>query len=132
MKLCGINKLDLDLIRKFRNFIHPNEELKNNLTPSKYDAEVYLKKIESIVSSLKEKFSIEEKSKNNIVLQKSSFPHAKYLALVCLIGSWDESNKEDIKLFKKFIRLNYEDWQTKAKDILVLLEVKNKNLEDKR
>ena len=56
-------------------------------------------------------------------------PNASYLALVNLIGSWDEKNNNDIEVFTKLVGIDYDSWLVKARELLQLsggsLSVKN-------
>lgn len=48
----------------------------------------------------------------------SQHPHANDLALINLIGVWNEKNESDIAVLTKLLGTNYENWVQKARDIL--------------
>ena len=45
-------------------------------------------------------------------------PDALYLALMILIGTWNEKNKDDIEAVTRLLEIDHESWQRKALNIL--------------
>ena len=45
-------------------------------------------------------------------------PDALYLALMILIGTWNEKNKDDIEAITQLLEIEHKDWQRKALNIL--------------
>ena len=45
-------------------------------------------------------------------------PDALYLALMILIGNWNENNKDDTEAITKLLEIEHKDWQLKALNIL--------------
>ncbi len=46
-------------------------------------------------------------------------PNSAELALVALLGGWDEKNQDDRAVLCKLLGKSYEEWQPKARDILL-------------
>lgn len=47
-----------------------------------------------------------------------NYPSASHLALIVLIGSWDEKNEYDRNAISKFTNVNYNEWVKKTREIL--------------
>ncbi len=102
-------------LRNFRNYIHPYQQLKENFNPDHYTAKMCLTAIEATISQLK---TSQQKSVPRLGVAWKAHPEAMNLALVCLLGSWDESNPNDTNKLSSLLNISYEDWLSKARDIL--------------
>ena len=45
-------------------------------------------------------------------------PDASYLALLILIGSWQEKNQCDLEVMARFLGISYDEWLKKAREII--------------
>jgi len=79
---------------------------------------------EDLLEAFKPKAFIEMPKELSISqnLQKTDWtqhPDASYLALAVLVGAWDEKNKNDLELVSRFLRISYDAWLQKAREILL-------------
>jgi hypothetical protein len=60
----------------------------------------------------------EESISENDLEEWKTHPDASYLALILLIGSWNENNKMDIEILTKILDVSYSEWIKKAREII--------------
>ncbi len=60
----------------------------------------------------------EESSSESDFEEWEQHPDASYLALILLIGGWNENNKMDIEILTKILDISYSEWIKKAREII--------------
>ncbi|KTC80111.1 hypothetical protein Lche_2131 [Legionella cherrii] len=73
-------------------------------------------KQKAVMKMPEEPMSFQEKSKTDWAIHAD----ATFLALVILIGGWNEKSKSDIEVLTQLLRIDYETWLQKAREILHL------------
>lgn len=114
------------VLRNFRNYIHPYQQLKEDFNPDYYTAQMCLTAVEATITHLRDR---ESKIVNKLEPAWENHSEAANLALLCLLGSWNENNEHDIAKLSKLLNIGYEEWLPKARAILhqpdSLLKLKN-------
>lgn len=102
-------------MRDFRNYIHPNKELQQDSSPNKHTAQLCIDVIRSAVSDIKK--DISQISAPMALDDWAHHPDAFYIALISLVGAWDDNNKADTKSIEKLLGMPYKNWLKKSQDI---------------
>lgn len=114
----GILRLDVKnfghQLRNFRNYIHPHQQIKEDFRPDRYTAEMCITAVKATIQNLKE--AVPKKIQISGDLQ--NHPDAAHLALIALIGAWDEKNQNDVEVVAALLGIGYEAWINKAREIL--------------
>jgi hypothetical protein len=107
------------VLRDFRNYIHPYQQMKENFSPNKSTAEICFKVLNLAINNLIQGSNISKRKGNSTW---SQYQHATDLALVNLIGEWNEKSEADIAVLSKLISQSYSTWIPKAREVLHLAD----------
>jgi hypothetical protein len=103
------------IVQKYRNYVHPSEQLKDNFYPDKFSAEQSINIIKQVVFKLKKSFP-----ENEINIYRGSFDDNEkyYLSLIILIGSWEDEEKADLDIIVDFLSVNHESYLKLKSDLV--------------
>lgn len=102
------------ILRNFRNYIHPHQQMKQDFHPERHTAELCLNVVKAAVNNL----NAGTKSKaKDFFSDWAQHPDATYLALTTLIGSWNDSQC-DLEVITELLNISRDQWRHKALDIL--------------
>jgi len=114
----GILRLDVknfsQQLRNFRNYIHPYQQIKEGFHPDRHTAEICIAVVKAAIQNLKETVP----KKIRISGDWQNHPDATHLALIALIGAWEEKNQHDVGVVAALLGFGYEAWINKAREIL--------------
>lgn len=117
----GILRLDVknfgQHLRNFRNYIHPYQQMKEGFDPDRHTAEMCLLVVKAAISNLT---SCARPRKDELSDDWKNHPDATLLALVSLVGSWNEKKQADKEALSRILDMRYEDWIKVAREILHL------------
>src|SRR5690606_446060 len=117
----GILRLDVknfgQHLRNFRNYIHPYQQMKEGFEPDRHTAEMCLLVVKAAISNLT---SYGRPRKDELSDDWKNHPDATLLALVSLVGSWNEKKQADKEALSRILDMRYEDWIKVAREILHL------------
>lgn len=117
----GLLRLDVknfgQHLRNFRNYIHPYQQMKEGFDPDRYTAEMSLTAVKAAIYNLA---SNEGPEKDELSDDWKNHPDATLLALVSLVGSWNEKKQADKEALSRILDMRYEDWIKVAREILHL------------
>lgn len=117
----GILRLDVknfgQHLRNFRNYIHPYQQMKEGFEPDRHTAEMCLLVVKAAISNLT---SYARPRKDELSDDWKNHPDATLLALVSLVGSWNEKKQADKEVLSRMLDMRYEDWIKVAREILHL------------
>lgn len=114
----GILRLDVknlsQQLRNFRNYIHPYQQAIEGFHPERHTAEICFGVVKAAIHNLKE--AVPKKIQISGDLQ--NHPDAAHLALIALIGAWNEENQHDVEVVAALLGIGYDEWLNKAREIL--------------
>lgn len=114
----GILRLDVkhfsQQLRNFRNYIHPYQQVEEDFNPDRNTAEICIAVVKTAIQNLKE--AVPKKIQISGDLQ--NHPDAAHLALIALIGAWNEENQHDVEVVAALLGIGYDQWLNKAREIL--------------
>lgn len=104
-------------LRDFRNYIHPYEQLKASFNPDQHTAEMCLLAVKAAVHGIRDFTKL-----SSVIISGdwANHPNATQLALLCLIGTWDENNEADKKAVASMLCMSYDEWFKLAREIVQL------------
>jgi len=104
-------------LRNFRNYIHPYQQLKEDFNPDQYTAQMCLTAVEATIAQLR---TTKEPEDKKLDTAWETHPEATNLALLSLLGYWNEKNENDVAILCQLLNMDYSAWLPKARDILHL------------
>ncbi len=85
------------------------------ITPSKLPEDLLEAFKQKTVAEIPEEF---KEVQGKTTTDWSQHPDASYLALVVLVGAWEEKNQFDLEALTQLIGISYDEWLKKAREIL--------------
>ena len=106
------------ILRNFRNYIHPHQQLTENFSPNKHTAEACLAAVKSAISHLNRHIAAVPQKKKEITTDWSQHPNATHLAFAVLIGAWQDKGQGDHEAVAHLLGISYDEWIKMAREIL--------------
>ncbi|MCI5150301.1 MAG: hypothetical protein D3916_13100 [Candidatus Electrothrix sp. MAN1_4] len=115
----GLLKLDVKkfshILRDFRNYIHPYQQMRENFSPDRHTAEICLQVLKTAITNLTQ----DKKTPRKQDLSSwQEHPYATDISLLLLVGAWNEKNEADVSIINKITGQEYAVLAPKIQDLL--------------
>lgn len=106
-------------LRDFRNYIHPFQQHKEGFTPNCETARLCFTAAKIAIDQLAEPFRMKlpEEDEIDLAVWRQS-QHGNELALLALVGSWDEKKPADVAVIERMVGKDYAAIKTFLKEVL--------------
>lgn len=115
----GIIRLDVknfgQHLRNFRNYIHPYQQMKEDFRSDGYTAQMCLTAVKAVVHNTNANATPKQ---DGLSSDWVNHPNATHLALVNLVGSWNERKEDDKDSLARIVGIEYGEWIKVARELL--------------